>query len=59
MKPDPTIDAIRKVRHQISASVHHDPWKLVEHYRQLQERHQDRVVSRNVGATKTQDENTA
>ena len=48
MKPDPTIDAIREVRHQISASVGHDPRKLVEHYRQLQEKHRDRIVSRNV-----------
>ena len=59
MKPDPTIDAIRKVRRQISASVDHDPWKLVEHYRQLQERHPDRVGSRNVRTTKAQDENAA
>jgi hypothetical protein len=33
---DPTIAAVRDVRHQISASVDHDPKKLVEHYRQLQ-----------------------
>jgi len=48
MKPDPTIDAIREARRRISASVSHDPRKLVEHYRQLQQRHQDRVVSRSV-----------
>jgi len=59
MKSDPTIDAIRKVRHQISVSVDHDPRKLVEHYRKLQERHQDRVVSRNVVETKPKDENAA
>lgn len=34
MKPDPVIDAIREVRHQISAAVGHDPYKLVEHYQQ-------------------------
>jgi hypothetical protein len=44
MKPDPTIDAIREVRHQISLSVNHDARKLVERYRQLQERHSGRVV---------------
>lgn len=48
MTADPTIDAIRKIRHQISASVDHDPRKLVQHYRKLQERHRNRVVSRDV-----------
>lgn len=46
MKPDPTIDEIREARHQISASVGHDPKRLVEHYRSLQEKHRDRVVTR-------------
>lgn len=59
MKDDPTIDAIREVRHRISASVDHDPRKLVEHYRQLQERHRDRVVSRNVEESEPKDENIA
>jgi hypothetical protein len=59
VKADPVIDAIRKVRHQISASVGHDPRKLVEHYRRLQERHRDRVVSRNVEEPKSKNENVA
>ena len=59
MKPDPAIDAIREVRHQISASVNHDPRKLVEHYRQLQEKHRDRVVTRNPEGTKPKDVNAA
>ena len=59
MKSDSAIDAIRKVRHQISASVNHDPRKRVEHYRKLQERHQDRVVSRNVVESKPKDEDAA
>jgi hypothetical protein len=46
MKDDPTIKAVRDARHRISESVDHDPRKLVEHYRQLQKRHQDRIVSR-------------
>jgi len=46
MKPDPPIDAIRKVRHQISASVGHDPKRLVDYYRKLQKQHQGRIVSR-------------
>ncbi len=59
MKTDPTIDAIREVRHQISASVDHDPRKLVEHYRKLQERHQERVVSSTVVESKPKNENAA
>ena len=46
MKDDPTIKAVRDARHRISESVDHDPRKLVEHYRQLQKRHQDRLISR-------------
>ncbi len=59
MKTDPTIDEIREVRHQISASVDHDPRKLVEHYQSLQEKHRDRVVSRNPEGTKPKDVNAA
>ena len=46
MKDDPTIKAVRDARHRISESVDHDPRKLVEHYRQLQKRHKDRLVLR-------------
>ena len=46
MTSDPPIDRIREVRHRISASFDHDPVKLGEHLRQLQERHRDRIVSR-------------
>ncbi len=59
MKPDPTIDEIREVRHQISASVDHDPRKLVEHYRELQEKHRDRVVTRNPAGSQQKDVNAA
>ncbi len=45
MKDDPTIKAVREARHRISELVGHDPRKLVEHYRQLQERHRERLVS--------------
>jgi len=51
MKPDPAIDPIREVRHRISASVDHDPKKLVEYYRKKQKAHQERVVSRASGGT--------
>jgi hypothetical protein len=46
MMPDPTIDAIREVRHRISVSVGHDAQKLVEHYRKLQQRHSEQIISR-------------
>jgi hypothetical protein len=46
MKDDPTIAAIREARHKISASVNHDPRKLVAHYLELQQRHRERLVSR-------------
>lgn len=45
MKQDPAIAAIREARRKISQAVDNDPDKLVEHYRQLQRRHADRVVS--------------
>jgi hypothetical protein len=45
MRVDPTIAAVREVRHRISASVHHDPWELVEYYQRLQDRHRDRLVA--------------
>ena len=46
MKPqnDPTLERIRRVRHEISAECGHDPYKLVEYYMQLQEQHRDRLV---------------
>lgn len=42
---DPAIAAVREARHRISATVDHDPRKLVAYYRQLQERHRERVIS--------------
>jgi hypothetical protein len=43
-KPDPVIDEIREVRHQISARFDHDPDRLVAHYMELQEKLRDRLV---------------
>jgi hypothetical protein len=45
MKDDPTIAAIREARHRISESVGHDPRKLVDYFRQLQNRHHERIIS--------------
>ena len=36
MKPDPIIDEIRRVRHQISAECGHDPKRLLEYYLKLE-----------------------
>jgi len=38
MKKDPTIDRIRKVRHEISKKFGHDSKKMLEHYVILQEK---------------------
>ncbi len=51
MKDDPVIARIRKVRMEISARFGHDPKRLAEHYRKLEERHKDRLVG-NVGVKK-------
>jgi hypothetical protein len=44
MKDDPTIAAVREARHRISQSVDHDPRKLIEYYKELQQRHRERLV---------------
>ena len=45
MESDPIIDQIREVRHRISEEFGHDPARLVEHYRKLeQEKYADRLV---------------
>jgi hypothetical protein len=46
MNDDPAIKALRDSRHRISASVGHDPRKLVEYYQRLQERHRERLLRR-------------
>lgn len=45
MKPDPAIDAIRKVRSEISREFDHDPARLMDHYVQMQAKHtESRVI---------------
>jgi hypothetical protein len=44
LPPDPVIDEIREVRHQISARFGHDPKQLVAHYMNLQEEHKERLL---------------
>jgi len=50
---DPTLDRIRRVRHEISAECGHDPHKLVEYYIGLQEQHRDRLVGTRASAGKS------
>lgn len=42
--PDPTLDRIRRVRHEISEEVGHDPKRLVAHYLEYQKQFSDRLV---------------
>ena len=44
MNEDPTIKAVGDARHRISQIVDHDPRKLVEYYRRLQEHHHERLL---------------
>ena len=46
MKSDPTIDAVRKARNEISALVGHDPQKLLEYYRKRQKRYSEKQLRR-------------
>lgn len=59
MKDDPAINAVRNARRGISEMVAHDPRKLVEYYRQLQERHRERLISPGTPPSETKDENAA
>jgi hypothetical protein len=44
IKDNPLIERIRGVRHQISEEYHHDPKQLVEHYIELEKKHQGRFI---------------
>lgn len=44
MSEDQVIDRIREVRRQISEECGHDPHRLVEYYKKLQQQHQDRML---------------
>ena len=45
MRPDPPIDEIREIRHQISHKFNNDPKKIVEYYIQFQKKYQDRLIN--------------
>ena len=42
VRNDPAIAAVREARHKISASVGHDPDKLLEHYQKRQQQRKER-----------------
>ena len=41
---DPTIDEIRKMRHQISQRFNHDPERIIEYYIKLQQKYKNRLI---------------
>ncbi len=43
-KVDPGLEEVRRVRHEISAEVGHDPRRLMEYYRKLEEEYSDRLI---------------
>ncbi len=45
MKPDPTIDKIKKTRHEISKEFDHDPEKLVKYYMEYQKKYRNLIGS--------------
>jgi hypothetical protein len=46
MKPDAPIDDVRAVRHRISEEFGHDTRALLDHYRELEKLHPERVLRR-------------
>lgn len=48
MRPDPTVERIRQVRHEISEECDHDPKKLVEYYKEYQKKFSGKLI-RNPG----------
>jgi hypothetical protein len=51
MTPDPPIDEIRRIRHEISANCAHDAKRLVAYYQHLQKSYASKIV--NLGASET------
>ena len=45
---DPPIDEIRRVRHEISAEFGHDVGRMMDYYREVEQRHPGRVIIRRV-----------
>ena len=45
MTPDPVIDEIRRVRHEMSAEIGHDPKRLLAYYAEIQQRFRNQLVN--------------
>ena len=45
MKSDPTIDEIRRVRHEMSTEYGHDPRRILEYFASIQARVKDRLAN--------------
>lgn len=43
-KKDSPLEAVRRVRHEISEEMWHDPRRLLEYYRRLEAEYADRLV---------------
>lgn len=59
MKPDPLVDEVRAARKKISARFGHDPKRIGEYYRALQEQYRDRFVKQPRKTKPTVDESAA
>lgn len=49
-KIDPGLEEIRRVRHEISTEIGHDPKRLLEYYRKLEAEYADRLFHAEEGA---------
>ena len=49
-KRDAGLEEIRRVRHEISAEIGHDPKRLLEYYRKLEAEYKNRLVHAEEGA---------
>jgi len=45
MKPDPTLDEVRRVRRVISAEYGNDPQRILEYFSEIQARVKHRLVN--------------
>jgi hypothetical protein len=49
---DPALEAVRRVRHEISEEMGHDPRRLLEYYRRLEAEYAERLVHSTEGTTR-------
>ncbi len=46
MKKDQAIEEIRSIRHKISEQFGHDTKALLDHYKELEKKYADRILSK-------------